>query len=457
MKIRKRPEWAIGAASILAGWLAMAVPAQADIVTDWSAVVSDVVRQISAPGGSVPGSTSESERSPAYGMDMATFHIAVYDTVVAFKGGYDSFAAAPDKVRRGASMEAGANEAAYTVLSRLFPSKSATYLPVYNSKMAALVAQGVSARSIEDGRAVGLDVATQVLALRSSDGRLTPLPPFANPVSPLPGQYVSLNPATVVGRNNAFIRPFSMSSASQFRPKAPPALNSLRYARDYWEVKTFGGADATSPRTVDQDNFAKFLTGGPPGFWTRNLLQFADYSRPLDNARFLAALWVAHADATIACFEAKYYYLAWRPFTAIPGGDSDGNGLTIADPAWTTNEPTPNHPEYPSGHSCISGASFGAIALLKGTTKVDFTLTETNPLLNPASYSYHDTRDFLEDVGVGRVLGGLHFTFATDAGLELGDNVARQVLRYGFRKDRDDHDHGHGHGHGNGHDKDGRD
>jgi PAP2 superfamily len=449
MKFRTRPEWAVGAVSIVAGWLALAVPAQADIVTDWSAVASDVVRQISGPGGAIPGSTSESERSPAYGMDMATFHIALYDTIVAFKGGYDSFAAAPDKVRKGASMEAAANEAAYTVLGKLFPGKSATYLPVYNSKMAALVAQGVSAKSIEDGRAVGLDVATQILALRSADGRLTPLPPFANPTSPLPGQYISVNPATVVGRNNAFIRPFTMSSASQFRPKAPPKLNSFRYARDFWETKTWGGADATSPRDAGQDNLAKFLTGPPPAFWTRNLIQFADYSRPIENARFLAAMWVAHADATIGCFEAKYYHLAWRPFTAIPAGDSDGNGLTVGDPAWTPNEPTPNHPEYPSGHSCISGASFGAIALLKGTTKIDFTLTETIPGLSPSSLTYHDTLDFIEDVMDGRVLGGMHFRYANEAGLELGSNVARQVLRYGFRKDRDDHDHGHGHGHDN--------
>lgn len=454
MKIRKRPKWAIGTAAVASGWLALTVPAQADIVTDWSAVASDVVRQVSAPGGAIPGSISESERSPAYGFDMATFHVALYDTIVAFKGGYDSFAAAPDKVKKRASMDAAANEAAYTVLKTLFPNKSATYLPVYNTKMAALVAQGVSAQSIEDGRAAGLEVATQVLALRAADGRLTPLAPFVNPVAPLPGQWISLNPGAVVGRNNIYIRPFSISSASQFRPKAPPKLTSLRYARDFWETKTWGGPDATSPRTTEQDDLAKFLTGPPPAFWTRNLLQFADYPKVIQNARFLAALWVAHADATIGCFEAKYYHLAWRPFTAIPAGDNDDNGLTVGDPGWTANESTPNHPEYPSGHSCISGASFGAIAMLKGTTNIDFTLTETIAGV-PVTRPYHDTKDFITDVMDGRVLGGLHFRFANEAGLELGTNVARQVLRYGFRKDRDDHDHGHGHGHG--HDSDHRD
>jgi hypothetical protein len=159
----------------------------------------------------------------------------------------------------------------------------------------------------------------------------------------------------------------------------------------------------------------------------------------------------------MGCFEAKYFHLAWRPFTAIPAGDSDGNSLTLGDPAWTPNEATPNHPEYPSGHSCLSGATFGAIAMLKGTTKINFTLTETVPGLSPAALTYHDTQDFLVDVMDGRVLGGMHFRFANEAGLELGSNVARHVLRYGFRKDRDDRGHGHGHGSGHGHDKDRRD
>jgi hypothetical protein len=32
----------------------------------------------------------------------------------------------------------------------------------------------------------------------------------------------------------------------------------------------------------------------------------------------------------------------------------DGNDATVADPAWTPVVPTPNHPEYPAAHSCIT-------------------------------------------------------------------------------------------------------
>ena len=37
--------------------------------------------------------------------------------------------------------------------------------------------------------------------------------------------------------------------------------------------------------------------------------------------------------AIIAGFDAKYYYRAWRPRTAIPNADLDGNRHTDADPA----------------------------------------------------------------------------------------------------------------------------
>jgi hypothetical protein len=43
----------------------------------------------------------------------------------------------------------------------------------------------------------------------------------------------------------------------------------------------------------------------------------------------------AGADALIACLDAEYTYLAWRPAFAIPRGDTDRNARTVADPDWT--------------------------------------------------------------------------------------------------------------------------
>ena len=82
----------------------------------------------------------------------------------------------------------------------------------------------------------------------------------------------------------------------------------------------------------------------------------------LRSARLLALLDIAMADAAIACWEAKYHYVFWRPVTAIPLPNTDGNPATSSDPSWMPLFATPNHPEYPSGHSTVSGAAAVVLA-----------------------------------------------------------------------------------------------
>ena len=72
------------------------------------------------------------------------------------------------------------------------------------------------------------------------------------------------------------------------------------------------------------------------------------------------------ADADIACWDAKYHYNFWRPVTAIPLADTDGNPLTISDAGWTPLLITPNIPDYPSGHTSLSGAAGTVLATYFG-------------------------------------------------------------------------------------------
>ena len=84
----------------------------------------------------------------------------------------------------------------------------------------------------------------------------------------------------------------------------------------------------------------------------------------------MAMMSVTYADALIACFDAKYHYAFWRPITAIRAGDTDGNAATVGDPAWSPLLPaTPNHPEYPSAHSCVTPAGGRVIAEFLGTQR----------------------------------------------------------------------------------------
>lgn len=58
--------------------------------------------------------------------------------------------------------------------------------------------------------------------------------------------------------------------------------------------------------------------------------KIANDSAPVD-------LWCSrHRDGRrrMACWEAKYHYVFWRPVTAVPLADTDGNPATISDPSW---------------------------------------------------------------------------------------------------------------------------
>jgi hypothetical protein len=425
--------------------LGSTLPAQADIVTDWAATSTATV----LPGPQAAGTIAE--QFPNFSVDLATVHIAIYDTVVAFKGGYEPFAAVPASIPPGASFDAAVHEAAYQVLSTMFPSRSALYLGTYNTRMAAaVVADGQPA--VDAGKAVGADVANQILTLRGwkkavpSDGREVFLDTSWAFVTPqLIGVFVP-RPAPLVNANVPNIKPFTLSKPDQFKPKGPPQLKSGLYAKAFDEVKALGIADGVnSPRSADEDNLSALATDPPGPFYTRNLRRLlADNPLSLvDNARVLAAGWVAQSDAFIGCFDAKYNkFRFWRPRTAIPAAADDGNKQTVADPTWTPNEVTPNHPEYPSAHSCGAGSLFEVVRKVYGTKNIPFSIDNTSGSI---VRTYASTGAFLDDLQDARIFGGMHFRFATADGMQLGNQTAKWVMKHHFRpveeEDEDEHEH----------------
>ncbi len=149
-----------------------------------------------------------------------------------------------------------------------------------------------------------------------------------------------------------------------------------------------------------------------------------------DQARLAALIWVSHADATIACFESKYFHLAWRPFSAINLADTDGNAATAADPAWTSFQPTPPHPEYPAAHSCAGGASTEAVRAFFGTTDITYDFASNASM---TSHHYTGTDALIDDITIGRIAGGMHFRSSIADGAALGRNVAQWVAQNKFQ------------------------
>jgi hypothetical protein len=140
----------------------------------------------------------------------------------------------------------------------------------------------------------------------------------------------------------------------------------------------------------------------------------------LENARLLATLNLSMADAAIGCWEAKYdpNYLKWRPVSAIrqmPGGD----------PTWTSLFPAPNHPEYPSGHSCNSGAAATVLAEEFGE---NLHLTFESDQMIGVTRSFKSLKAALKEVADARVYAGIHFRSACVEGQILGAKVAQWVM-----------------------------
>src|SRR5262249_14935972 len=163
-----------------------------------------------------------------------------------------------------------------------------------------------------------------------------------------PGAYVPTTPP--LWEQYARAKPWVLKSADQFRPGPPPALSSAEWAGDYNEVKSLGGTKSTA-RTPEQSEAVAFWENGnfAPARQTAARERSTQQGLPLaGSARLFALLNMSLANAYIVNWDAKYTYNFWRPVTAIRNGDQDGNDATERDAAWTSFNPTPLHPEYPS-------------------------------------------------------------------------------------------------------------
>jgi hypothetical protein len=357
---------------------------------------------------------------------MGITHAAIYDATVAVEGGYRPYAVAP-QVPRGSSLDAAVAATAHRVLVGLFPDQQggASGLDATYTAYLATIPDG---QPKTDGIAVGEQVADGILRLRADDGRNTVVPYVQPP--PGPGVYEATGPV-VLGTNLPQVRPLVLRSAAQFRPDGPSPLTSKEYAEDFNEVKRLGRADSAY-RTPEQTATALFWTDNDIAQWNRGMLRLAarEGLDAAQTARMLAMAHVAGGDAMIACFEAKYHYLFWRPIQAIARADTDGNPATTPDPAWVPLRSTPPFPEYPSAHACHSGAVTTVLASLLGSGPVNFTL---DSLVTGQTRSYRHFNDALREVNNARVWAGFHFRTSDEEGATLGRQVAEFVRAHAFQ------------------------
>jgi hypothetical protein len=223
--------------------------------------------------------------------------------------------------------------------------------------------------------------------------------------------------------------PWVLQRPSQFRLPPPLALTSAEYAADYNEIKVMG-VFSGSARSADQSELALFWAGNTPLDWNSTASQI-DSERSLslsENAHLFALLNVAMADAGIACWDSKYRYVFWRPITAIRAGDTDGNPSTDPDPTWTPwldffPSGTPAHPEYPSGHSTVSGAAGFLLAAAFGND----TASRLPPKSDRERGRSPSFSAAVAEIADARVFGGIHFRTSCVRANLLGQAVADYV------------------------------
>ncbi len=371
----------------------------------------------------------------------AIVHTAIFDAYNGIEQRYTPiFVQGP--APKGASRRAAVIAAAYTTLYALFPTRRADLDASYAASLAALTEDedDSGGQSREHGISWGIQVAQAVLAWRATDGFSSALPAFRGGTAvgqwrPTPTAFASMASQTL-----AFTQPFVLSSATQFQPPAPRGLLSSTYTDDFNTVKQLGRATG-STRTDEQTALAPFWDGNASVHWNQAANQIArasDLSMSKSN-RLLALLNIAMADTMFTTWTGKRHYgasdtdVTWRPVTAIPLADTDGNPDTAPDVEWTPLITTPAHPEYPAGHPSLNGA--GATVLLNCFDDAQtFTLTtRTSAGIDLPSRTYNSISQARTDGNNARIWGGMHYPSTIAISNQLGETIANYVNQHAMQ------------------------
>lgn len=285
--------------------------------------------------------------------------------------------------------------ASATVLTYLYPADSAAFHAEVEARAAALEPGRDDA--FRRGVILGREIGARAVALARADRFSAP---WTGTVPTGPGiWFSSAVPAAppalpMLGQ----VEPFYMNAGSDFRPGPPPAFQSAAFEEALAEVRAIAAT-----RTAQQDSIAKYWAMGTgsliAGFWNSTAAALIERERldELEASHALALMNTAAMDGLIACADAKFTYWLLRP--------------SQADPAIALAIGLPNFPAYPSNHACFSGAA----AYVLGA-------------LFPADQ--HRLAEMAYEAGISRILGGIHYRFDSDAGLEIAESVTGRALQF---------------------------
>ena len=219
--------------------------------------------------------------------------------------------------------------------------------------------------------------------------------PWTGTVPTGTGKWIANGPPA--GATFGGVTPYLLTSSSQFRPGPPPDFGSSAYTTDLTEIKTLASTRTTAQRDIAL--YWNFPTGTftPPGYWNLTTAHYIEANNLDERAatHTFALASAAMMDAAIACWDAKYFYWMIRP--------------SQADPSITLTFALPNHPSYPSGHSCVSAAAGTVLASLFPDRATELA-------------------GWVTEAGLSRMYAGIHYRFDITAGQVLGTAVGHWAI-----------------------------
>ncbi|MFC0865462.1 hypothetical protein ACFHYQ_24520 [Sphaerimonospora cavernae] len=452
-RLTRRSLFKLGVAgSALAGVVSLtvtpALPAAADISTQsfslgkydhvlyWNRVILDVFRHT----GGTPGPLTRGG---------AMMNLAVYDAVNSvFPIGKPYLTKDPAAFGAVGALNTAIDYAAYTALKSAFPSYPTPDLDTKLNTALAMPDFG-STSDKNKGRLLGIKTANAIIADRTGDGSedTTPYVPTIEPGHWRP------DPARPAGGANwGKVKPFALTSGSQFRPgpiggftNAEQMLKSPEYAAQVNELKAIGGRTSTA-RTADQTQAAHFWANDIEGTYKpvgqqydhtiAVYTKYRPFGTSFNSAKLFALTSIALADAGIAVWDSKYStdWDVWRPEHAINLADQVPNPAITPDPSWKPleqdlagNSFSPSFPTYTSGHSGIAAAWAGILRNYFGTDSLSFTGATDDPFAQGVTRSFSSLSSAAKEKADSRKWLGVHFEWDNAAALELGYKVSDYV------------------------------
>lgn len=174
------------------------------------------------------------------------------------------------------------------------------------------------------------------------------------------------------------------------------------------------------------------LTFTPSGRWINIASQLISIEKldMMDAVALYAKVSMALSDAGIRCWGEKYRYNLLRPIDYIRLYMDDPQWNTVMCPDGSGGFYTPPFPTYPSGHATFGGA---ATTVLESVFGSNYAFTdrshEGRSEFRSKPRSFKNFREMADENGYSRVPLGVHFTFDSQAGVNLGRSIGREIVQ----------------------------